>query len=214
MRNVTDLTDARVEPDIIMMGPAEPVVPGTPDHGPPARRRRSAEGARGLRRFAEPGLVVVAAAAMVLAGQVTGGGGSPVAEPAAPSVSPAAASFASPRASASLPRFVAPRAASAGQWITVLAYRNPRLCGPAELRFDGALVAHRLGSYVGQQDSDRVDMFLTMQVPRSARRGIHEIELYGPISGGGSNPLCADVPEHQGQLATATVTVGTGETMP
>jgi hypothetical protein len=161
-----------------------------------------------LRRFAEPGLVVVAAAAMVLAGQVTGGGGSPVAEPAAPSVSPAAASFASPRASASLPRFVAPRAASAGQWITVLAYRNPRLCGPAELRFDGALVAHRLGSYVGQQDSDRVDMFLTMQVPRSAGRGIHEIELYGPISGGGTNPLCADVAEHQGQLAAATVTVG------
>jgi hypothetical protein len=51
-------------------------------------------------------------------------------------------------------------------------------------------------------------VFVSMRVPLSATAGRHEIELYGPIQGGMGDSLCADVPEHQGRLATTTLVVG------
>lgn len=194
----------RVERDVILLGSEEPTVSPKPADGSLARRIGSVAGARRLRRFVEPGLLVVSVGAMLLAVQVTGSRESPVAGPA---VSPPAGSSAAPRAPVALGRLLAPQTASPGERITVLAYRNRWLCGAAEMRFDGATLAHQLASVVGPPNSDRTDMFLTMQVPRSATPGHHEIALYGPMPGGGRGQICADVGEHQAQLATTTITV-------
>jgi hypothetical protein len=197
MRNVADRTDVRVEPDVILLGPEESFVSPTPADASPARRTR-------LRRFVEPGLFAMCAGAMLLAIQGTGGRGAPVAGPA---TSPSAGVPAPPWNSVAQPRLLAPQAASPGERITVLAYRNPRLCGPAQLHFDGAPVGHRLASYVGSRNPDRLEMFLTMRVPRSATPGGHKIDLYGPMTGGSRGPTCADVREHQARLASTTITV-------
>jgi hypothetical protein len=137
---------------------------------------------------------------MLLAVQVTDGGASPAASPAA--VQPATV-----RTSVAPPRLLAPQAASPGEQITVLAYRNRRLCGAAQLRLDGTPVSYRLAGYVGSPNPDRVEMFLTVEVPRSAKPGNHEIELYGPVPGGRNGPVCADVRERQAKLATTSITV-------
>jgi hypothetical protein len=202
MRKDAYLSDAQAEPDIIVFGRPEPAESGQPDDRPGLLLRR-------LRRFVEPGLVVVGAGVMLLAGYAMGSDGSSVARPAAPpSVSRGASPSSSPQASVSRPWLVAPQAAVAGQTITVLAHRNRRLCGAAELRFDGAPVAQRLGGYAGPSDSGREDVFVLMTVPLSARAGHHVVELHGPIQGGRGDSACADVPEHQGRLATTTVAVG------
>jgi hypothetical protein len=98
--------------------------------------------------------------------------------------------------------------------ITVLAHRNRRLCGAAELRFDGAPVMQRLNGYAGPADSGREDVFVLMRVPLSAAAGRHEVELYGPMQGGRGDSLCTDVPEHQGRLATTTLVVGPSHAIP
>ena len=206
MENVRNHADVRVEPDVILIGPEESgVSPAAPD-GSPARGAGSAVRLRELRRFVEPGLLVVCAGAVLLAVQVTTRGhGASVTRPAiASSATPSAA----PPTAEGPPRLLAPQTASPGERITVLAYRNPRLCGSAQLRFDGAPVKHRLASYVGPQHPDRMEMFLTMQVPGSVTPGSHTIELYGPMPGGSTGPICADVREHQARLATTTITVG------
>jgi hypothetical protein len=65
MGHHTDPSDIRIEPDILQLGPDEHVT----------RRDR-------LRRFVEPGLLVVAVGATLFAVQATGGEGSPAAKPA------------------------------------------------------------------------------------------------------------------------------------
>jgi hypothetical protein len=92
--------------------------------------------------------------------------------------------------------------------ITVLAHRNRRLCGAAELRFDGAPVVQRIGGYVGPADSGRADVFVLMTVPPSATAGRHKVDLYGPMKCGNGHGLRTDVPEHSRRLATTTLVVG------
>jgi hypothetical protein len=205
MRNGAYRRDVGVEPDIILLGPGDSVVPPYSTDGSPARGTSAFAGLRRLRRFVEPGVLVVGAGAMLLAGQITGGGGSPAVGLV---TSPAARPSVGWRASVAPPRLLAPHAAAPGERITVLAFRNRRLCGPEELRFDGVPVVHRLAHVLGPVDPDRVEMFVTVEVPRSARPGRHEIELYGPTLGGRSGQICADLPEHQAKLATVTITVG------
>jgi hypothetical protein len=153
----------------------------------PARRVR-------LRRAAEPILLVLCVGA-VLAVQDH--------EPATPG-------SAGSSAPAALPRLIAPAEAAAGQRITVSAFRNRRLCGATELRFDGAPITHRPAGYADPARLDRAEMFLTAWVPRSAKPGNHEITLYGPAPGGGSAPVCAEVREHQERLATTRILVHDG----
>jgi hypothetical protein len=198
MRNVTDPTDVRVVPDVIQLGPEDSAASLNRAAEPVAR---SPGPALRLRRFVEPGLFGAGAGRMLLAVQVTGDEASPAAPPAP--VGPAAV-----RTSAAPPRLLAPRAAAPGEQITVLAYRDRRLCGAAELRLDGTPVSYRLAGYVGSPNPDRMAMFLSVRVPRSATPGHHEIELYGPVPGGRGGPLCADVREHQAELATTSITVG------
>jgi hypothetical protein len=200
--------DAQREPDIVVFGRPEPAQSGQADGGPAERLRRPVVFPRRLRRFVEPGLVVAGAVVMLLAGYATGSRDSPVISPAAPPpVSGDAAPAGSLLAAVSRPWLIAPRAASAGEMITVLAHRNRLLCGAAELRFDGGPVVQRPNGYVGPADSGREDVFVLMTVPLSATAGRHAVELYGPIQGGRGNSACADVPEHQGRLATTTVVV-------
>jgi hypothetical protein len=115
--------------------------------------------------------------------------------------------IAPPQASAPPTGFVAPSAGIAGQRITVLAFRDTRLCGPAELRFHGAPIARRPAGDVSPPDLHDQRVFLSVTIPPSATPGNHQIDLYGPIPGGHHYALCADIPEHQGHFATATVLV-------
>jgi hypothetical protein len=198
MRNVTDPTDIRVEPDVIQLGPEESAA--SLNQAAESVARSPGPAVR-LRRFVEPGLLVVAAGVMLLAVQVTG-------DVASPAKAPASAGPAAVRTSATPPRLLVPQTASPGEQITVLAYRNRRLCGAAELRLDGTPVSYRLAGYVDSPNPDRMEMFLSVEVPRSVTPGNHEIELYGPVPGGRSGPLCAFVREHQAELATTSITVG------
>ncbi|GAA1033373.1 hypothetical protein GCM10009557_34900 [Virgisporangium ochraceum] len=118
----------------------------------------------------------------------------PEAAPAAPQ----AASRAEP------PRLVAPGFASAGERIPVLAFAYRGRCGPTGLRFDDAPVAHRLTRYAGSPPSDRVEMFMTLDVPATATRGRHEIQLYGP----GPQARCPAGSATPTRLAVGTVILG------
>jgi hypothetical protein len=183
-----------MNPDVITFG-GDP----QPRSTSPTRRR--------LRRLAEKAVLVAATSAILLAVHTTSGDRSPDAQPAG---------SASPTPSAQTPnglptppvhlRLVVPETAVPGERLTVLAYRNRRLCGAAELRFDGAPTSHELLRYAGPANQDHAQMFVAMEVPRSAKPGSHEIDLYGPRPGG-SGPICGDVSEHQGRLATATISV-------
>ncbi len=161
---------------------------------------------RGLRRFVEPGLVVLCASVALSVPHMMDGRGSPTVPPATSPSSPASRGVRRV-ASGHRPRLLAAQTATPGERLTVLAYRNRRLCGVAEIRLDGAPVAHRLAKYVGPLGSDWMEIFITMDVPRSAAPGRHEIELYGPKRGGSPGPICGDSREHQGKLAGRILTV-------
>ena len=90
----------------------------------------------------------------------------------------------------------------------MLASKNRTLCGPVELRFDDSPIRHRLAWYAGPRDPAWTQMAVTVRVPGDAKPGQHEIASYGPVPGGRTHPLCADQPEHQARLDTATITVG------
>lgn len=191
-----DIPEIRIElsPDEITFG-ADP----KPRSKSPTRRR--------VRRLAETGSLIAAAGAILLAAHTTSGDGSsgaPSARPATPSRF-AQTPDASPTQQVHL-RLVVPETAIPGERLIVLAYRNRRLCGKAELRFDGAPAAHELLRYAGPANQDHAQMFMTMEVPRSAKPGGHEIELYGPRQGR-RGPICGDVPEQQGRLASATIAI-------
>jgi hypothetical protein len=184
-----------LERDEIAFGSERP-----PRSSRPSRRR--------FRRFLEPVLFAAAACIVLLATHTSGGEQSPAARrapPASPSQSPRLdETLSTSRAQLLL---IAAQTAVPGERITVLAYRNRRLCGAAELRFDGVPAAQQLVRYAGRLDPDYAEMFLTMDVPKSAKPGRHMIELYGPRPGG-RGPICGDVPEHQGWFATTTISVG------
>jgi hypothetical protein len=103
-------------------------------------------------------------------------------------------------------RLITPGTATQGQQLIVLGHRNSGLCGPAELRFDGNPVRHRILAYAGDHDDTYQQLFMSMDVPRSAAPGTHRIELFGPVrSTRGS--ICGDVPEHQARIDTATISI-------
>lgn len=188
-----------VEPHTIHLGDA-----GTGTQHAGGAKRAAVK--RRLRRLLEPAVLVVVALMMLFAVRTidrpSGPDGGPAPRPVISSHSDR------PSMPVGQPRFVAPETAAPGERITVMAFRNRRLCGLAELRFDGMPVANRLDSYVGgQPDAGWMEMFLTMDVPQSASPGPHEIQLYGPVPGGFRDAMCADVHEHQGVLAAATIVV-------
>ena len=155
-------------------------------------------------RTAEPAVVLAAAAVILTAGRITDGCGPPSAGSA---VSPDARRPAPPPVSIVQLRLVAPRTAVPGERITVLASRNRTLCGPVELRFDDAPISHRPAWYAGPLNPAWTLTAVTVHVPDDVRPGRHEIALYGPVPGGRTHPVCADRPEHQARLDTATIAV-------
>jgi hypothetical protein len=104
-------------------------------------------------------------------------------------------------------RLLAPATAAAGERVPVLAFRNTKLCGPTELRFDNAAVEQRIIRYAAPDSHTYPQIFMSMDVPRSAKPGTHEIELLGPVPST-HGAMCADVPERQGRIATATISIG------
>ena len=187
MGHVTEASDIRVEPDILQWGPN--------GRGGPAPSR--------LRKLLGPGLFMAGAGAALLAVQFAGG-------PVPPGTAPVVPAAVAP------PRLSAPQTAKSGERITVLGFRDGRLCGPAELRFDGTPVAHRLAAFVGPLGLDHQQFFLTMEVPRSAAPGRHEIALYGPAPSGPGGRTCTAVSERQAELAAVSVVVlaSAGGTIP
>jgi hypothetical protein len=151
-----------------------------------------------LRRLAQPALLAAGATAVLLAAPIIDGQ-----EPAAPPTAPPTPV----PAAAALSPLVAPDDVAPGEQIVVLAQRNPRLCGPAELRFDGAPLRHRLAWNTAPPHADRGEVFLRLQVPSSAAPGDHRLDLFGPVPGGSGTPTCTDVRERQARLATVTITV-------
>jgi hypothetical protein len=103
-----------------------------------------------------------------------------------------------PAAHAFEPRLVTPATASAGERIPVLAYLVPGHCGGTELRLDGAPVVQRLTRYAVA--SDRLEVFLTLDVPASTTAGRHEIELVATA--------CDGVGDSRLGTAAIDVTVG------
>jgi hypothetical protein len=209
MRDLRDETNVRAEPDIIVLGPDESGLPPGPDVDSLVRGGRAP--LRRLRRFVEPSLLVLCAGVVFSVLYVMDERGSPTTAPAASPSSPASAAASTAWASARRPQLLAPETAKPGERLTVLAFRNRRLCGAAELRLDGAPVVHRLARHVGPLDSDWMEIFMTLDLPRSAAPGRHEIELYGPMRGGPRGPICGDSREHQGRFAARIVTVAPGQ---
>jgi hypothetical protein len=151
-----------------------------------------------VRRLVEPALALVAASLVLLAVHMNGGPTIPVAAPVA---APA------PTARTAL-RLIAPQTAAPGERVPVVGFRDRRLCGPAQLRFDGVPATQQIVRYAGRLDADRSEVFMTMVVPGSATAGVHTIDLYGPRPGG-TGPICADVHEHQARLASTSIAVRT-----
>jgi hypothetical protein len=120
-------------------------------------------------------------------------------------------SSAGPAAAAQAPqvqlRLIAPATATPGQRIVVLAFKHAGLCTQAELRFDGTPVQHRLTGIAGSPLPYRVEMFLDMQVPRSATVGMHTLDLYDSTASGSTGSTCAHLGDQQAKLATTIIVV-------
>jgi hypothetical protein len=104
------------------------------------------------------------------------------------------------------PRLVVPAVASAGDTVIVSTYRNQRLCGPTELRFDGFTIAAGTVPDTAHETSAFPYVFLSVRIPAAATAGRHTIELYGPMPSTGGM-FCGDIPEHQGHLAASVITI-------
>ena len=104
------------------------------------------------------------------------------------------------------PRLVAPAQAHPGEQLTVMAYRNRRLCGPAQLRLDGSAARHAVVRELGPVGADWTALIMTVDIPRPVRLGQHVIQLHGPMAGG-RGPVCAEGPEHQGQIAETAIAI-------
>lgn len=180
----------QVEPDIISLGAdASPSSPRPPRPWP--------------RWLIEPVLLALGLGAILFAGHFN----NPSAPTSARQHPVVAAESAKPSISASRdsPMVVAGTFARPGEWLIVLAYRDSRFCGPAEVRFDGLPTENRPLAEHTLTPTDH--LVLRVQIPATATAGSHELELFGPLPGGPPHPICADTPEHQGPLGRAPVTV-------
>jgi hypothetical protein len=172
------------------------------DEDRPGRPERSPY--RPTRRTIATTALTVAAAGVLAFAYVTGDARPGVT--GQPQPTPSTASVSDPRLRYPA-QFITPDVAAPGERVAVLAYRNVALCGPAELRFDGEAVPHRLTRYAAGQDRrSNPQFFMWMDVPRSARPGPHHIDLFGSVRFYRGN-LCTDVPERQARIATATITI-------
>jgi hypothetical protein len=161
-----------------------------------------------LRRLIEPGFLVIVGAVVLVAAQLTTSRNDPDTGRAAPPTHGASVAYTVGPAKATHPRLIVPRTASAGEQVPVLAYRYRGPCGPVTLMFDDTPVVHRLTRYAGSPDPAWIEMFLTLDVPKSATPGPHEIALYGQPSGGVGESTCGNGAERRQQLATTTITLG------
>jgi hypothetical protein len=160
--------------------------------------RRSAPLVRRLRWLAETvAVIAVVGVAIVLLPDRD--------PPVAPAVEPVPSAGATPATTAR--RLVVPKVLRAGERVTVLGYRHARRCTPTTLLFSGAAVRHRAERIVEPVDGEWVELFMTMDVPTSARTGRHEVVLLGPMPGGPGGVVCGETPERRGRLAIVTVTV-------
>jgi hypothetical protein len=145
------------------------------------------------------GLTAIAA---LLVGYTIGGGRLAPNHPQAAAAPPAAVSDQQGRHA----RLLAPATAAAGERVPILAFRNTKLCGPTELSFDNAAVGQRIIGYPAPDSHTYPQIFMSMDVPRSAKAGTHEIELLGPVAAT-QGAICADIPERQGRIATTTISI-------
>jgi hypothetical protein len=196
----TDRTDDHGEPDVIVWGRDDDAIsPRNLDRShlllrPPALRQ--------LRQFAGPLLLMAGFIAAIMATQQADDRIAP--ERVGPSSDGPAASAQAPHVR---PRLIAPAIATPGQRIVVLAFKNAGLCSRAELRFDGTPVQHRLTGIAGSQLPDRVEIFLGVQLPRSATVGMHTLDLYGSTVSGWTGSTCAHLGDQQAKLATTIIAV-------
>ncbi|MEV6487131.1 hypothetical protein AB0M20_00630 [Actinoplanes sp. NPDC051633] len=151
---------------------------------------------RPIRRTVRTAALTVAAAAALLVANALQGG-----DVAAPPL-PAAAGSGEQRV-----RLIAPATATPGSHLVVLGHRNPVLCGAAELRFDGLPVRHKVIAYAGRTlGSAYQQVFMSMDLPRSATPGTHRIDLFGPVRST-SGSTCGDVPERQARIDTTSISI-------
>jgi hypothetical protein len=158
---------------------------------------------RRRRRRAIMTVLTAAGAVLVLAYALTAGSGTTAHPPrndvAAPAPAPA-------QVPAPYPRLIVPAAAAAGDTLIVLAYRNPELCGPTELRIDGVTTPTTIIPNAANEASAYPQAFLSIQIPRATATGSHQIDLYGPMPSKGGI-LCGAVAEHQARIATAAIAI-------
>jgi hypothetical protein len=102
------------------------------------------------------------------------------------------------------PRMIAPGTASPGEQIIVLVYAYRDRCGPVELRLDNAPVTHRLNRYLGSPHPDWIEMFMILELPATAFRGRHDIQLYGP-GGSRTGSGCTANPTSSTLIATVAI---------
>jgi hypothetical protein len=202
--------DVPAPPVVILSGFEDLSIPPVQEPILRVRREMLAVGLHRLRRFVEPSLLLTLVIGMLVASTLTDNGDSPDTHHATPPSSDATVTTRLTPASSAYPRLVAPGTARPSERVPALAFRYRRLCGDAELRFDGARVMHRVTGYVRSPDSELTELFMTLDVPAAAKPGAHRIELFGPIPGGAGGPICADEPQHHRQLATTTITIGRG----
>jgi hypothetical protein len=182
--------DQNIEPDVISLG-----ADAFTSSRPPRFR---------LRRLIEVVLLALGLGVVLLASRYVDHFAA-----APPRTAPGAArDIAKPSISAASdsPLIVAGTFARPGGWLIVSAHRDPRFCGPAEVRLDGHPTENRrVGEVPTPADPGR--LFLWVQIPSTTTAGTHELELFGPLPGGPAHSLCADTPEHQGLLGRAPITV-------
>ncbi len=174
--------------------PEPPWPPPRLSFGQQLRRRSTRQAVRSAAGTAAAVALVVAAALY---------GGHPAGSPTPSARSGTAPAPASYQQRADL---IAPATAAPGERLVVLGHRNPGLCGPAELRFDGRPVRHETLTYTGRARDTDPRQFMSVDVPRSATPGTHRIDLFGPVRSAGG-VTCGDVPEHQAHIDTVTISV-------
>jgi hypothetical protein len=104
------------------------------------------------------------------------------------------------------PGLIAPPTGRPGQPITVVGFRDSRLCGPSELRFDDAPVVHRVDATARPRTPGLLEVIMVMEVPSTANPGPHGIQLWGPAHGG-RRTVCGDVPVHQEELDAVDIEI-------
>jgi hypothetical protein len=175
------------------------------DHDP---QRSTSARTSALRRLARPEsrrTIATAGLAAIATLLVTNTIGGPRVTPSPPATTPAVTAPAA-QPLAPQPRLIVPALAAPGERVTVLAFRNARLCGPADLRFDGAPVPHGVLRYASPDSAPYPRFFMSLDVPPGAGPGMHSIELIGPVQAAGGSS-CGDVPERQGRIAQAPILV-------